>query len=92
MAVAVVVDTPGATQELYDRTMEALRRRGVTLPVEGQILHLAGPYNGGWRTMDVWESREANERFFQEHLAPVFAETGVPPGQPQVMVVHGLYK
>jgi len=90
----MIFDGPGVTQERSDRVTDALRRRGVTLPVEGQILHLAGPYNGGWRTVDVWESQEAADRFFRDHLSAAFAETGGIPdsGPPQVFPVHDLMK
>ncbi len=94
MAIAMIVDAPGATRERNDHVMEKLRQRGVTLPVEGQILHLAGPYNGGWRTVDVWESREASDSFFRDHLSVAFTETGgIPEGAPpQVFPVHELMK
>ncbi len=93
MAFAMMFDVPGGTQQQYDQSAEMLRQRGVTLPVTGQLLHLVGPSEGGWRTIDVWESQEAADRFFQEHLAAVFAEIGMTTDvQPQVFPVHALYK
>ncbi len=93
MAIVMIYDAPGETPERADRVMESLRQHGVTLPTEGQIMHIAGPYNGGWRTVDVWESQEAADRFFQEHLSKVFMETGGIPDapEPQVFPVHELY-
>jgi hypothetical protein len=93
MAIAMIFDGPGVTQERSDRVLEKLRERGVTLPAEGQLLHLAGPYNGGWRTIDVWESQEQADRFFRDHLSPAFIETGGIPdaAPPQVFPVHDLY-
>ena len=38
---------------------------------EGQISHVAGPTDGGFRVIDVWESREAFECFEREVLAPL---------------------
>ncbi len=93
MAIAMMYDVPGVTQQQYDQVTEQLRRRSVTLPTTGQLLHAAGPIDGGWRTVDVWESQDAADRFFQEHLAPIFAEVGVTTDvQPQVFPVHTLYK
>ncbi len=93
MAVAMVIDQPGGTQEQYDQSVEKLRQRGVTLPVAGQLFHAVGPIDGAWRTIDVWESQEAADRFFREHLAAIFAEIGMTTDvQPQVFPVHALYK
>ena len=93
MAIAMMYDVPGVTQQQYDQVTEQLRRRSVTLPTSGQLLHAAGPIDGGWRTVDVWESQEAAERFFREHLAAIFAEVGVTTEvQPQIFPVHTLYK
>lgn len=93
MAIVMIHDAPGITETRNDRVMESLHRHGVTMSAAGQILHLAGPYNGGWRTVDVWESQEAADRFFHDHLSVAFAETGgIPEGpEPQVFPVHDLY-
>ena len=93
MAIAMMYDVPGVTQQQYDQVTEQLRRRSVTVPTTGQLLHAAGPIDGGWRTVDVWESQEAADRFFREHLAAIFAEVGVTTDvQPQIFPVHTLYK
>ncbi len=93
MAIVMIYDAPGMTAARADKVDAALRRRGVTLPTEGQLVHMAGSYNGGWRTVDVWESQEAADRFFGEHLSQAFTETGgIPEGpEPQVFPVHELY-
>src|SRR5919106_3208794 len=56
MAVAMMVDNPHGSQELY----EAIRAHlGLEKPAGG-IFHVAGPSpNGGWRVIEVWESEEA---------------------------------
>ena len=93
MAVAMVIDQPGGTREQYDQSVEKLRQRGVTPPVAGQLFHAAGPIDGAWRVMEVWESQEAADRFFREHLAAIFAEIGMTTDQmPQFFPVHALYK
>ena len=93
MAIAMMFDVPGVTEQQYDQVTEKLRQRSVTLPTSGQLLHAAGPIDGGWRTVDVWESQEAADRFFQEHLAAIFAEVGITADQsPQVFPVHAVYK
>lgn len=93
MAIAMIFDAPGATQEHSDHVTEKLQQGGLTGLAVGQILHLAGPYDGGWRTVDVWESQEAADRFFRDHLSAAFAATGGVPtaGPPQVFLIHDLY-
>jgi hypothetical protein len=56
-------------------------------PPEGLIVHAAGEENGKWRSVDVWESEEAYERFRDERLMPAVrralgddvVEAGPPP-------------
>src|SRR3954451_18294111 len=52
------------------------------------IIHSAGPAEGGWYIYDIWESREAFQRFMDEKLGPasgqVFGDGPPPPGsEPQ---------
>jgi hypothetical protein len=58
MPYAVVQDVP-ASWEDYGPFADAL---GDDAP-EGLILHVAGRTDEGFRIIDVWESREARERF-----------------------------
>ena len=91
MAIGVIYDTPGVTKEQYDQVAERVRKR-VSMPVAGQLVHASGPIEGGWRTVDVWESQEVADRFFQDHLAAAFAEAGLmPSAQPQVFPIHDIY-
>jgi len=39
-------------------------------PPEGLIVHAAGEENGHWRSVSVWESEAAYERFRDERLMP----------------------
>lgn len=58
MAYAVVTDVP-ASWEQYEPLGRAFHD-----PVpNGLVLHLAGPTDEGFRVIDVWETREACERF-----------------------------
>jgi hypothetical protein len=45
---------------------------------DGLLSHAAGPTaDGRWAIMEVWESREAQERFMQERLGPAIQQSGV---------------
>jgi len=87
MAVAFLQELPGMTQEQYDQIAETLQRRFKT--AEGRIFHVAGPMEGGWRVVDVWESQEAVDTFFQEQLGPALQEVGLAAATPpQFWPVH----
>ena len=55
---------------------------------EGLIIHSAGSTDDGWYVYDIWESREAFQRFMDEKQQPairqVFGDRPPPPGwEPQ---------
>ena len=75
MPVATVLEFPGVTQEQYEQMNAELSRQG---PPTGILIHICGPMVGGWRIADVWESREAFERFTAERLIPAMAAVGGP--------------
>jgi hypothetical protein len=79
MAVAMIVDNPEGSQEIYDAVRE---KAGLDRPAGG-IFHVAGPSpNGGWRVIEVWESEEDAKRFVKERLQPAFEAVGAPPPPP----------
>ena len=86
MAIAMMVDNPHGSQEIYDRVREQL---GLEKPAGG-IFHLAGPSpSGGWRVIEVWESEEDAKRFVAERLRPALEAVGAPtPPPPQLWPVH----
>ena len=91
MTVAVLVDNPEGSQEVYDKVRTQL---GLEAPAGG-IFHLAGPTpEGGWRVLEVWESEEDARRFRDERLLPAFDAVGVPRPQtpPQVWQVQNYLK
>ena len=89
MAVAMLVDNPEGSQEIYDKVREQLDLKDTPA---GGILHVAGPSpNGGWRVLEVWESQEHADRFFEERLKPAFEAVGVPGRpQPEFWQVHSV--
>jgi hypothetical protein len=76
MAYCVVVDNPKGSAELYEQLLQRVVASG-DIPPQGAIFQVAGPAEGGWRVITVWESREAHERFRDERLIPAFNELGV---------------
>jgi hypothetical protein len=90
VAVAMMVDNPEGSQEVYERIRAQL---GLEKPAGG-IFHVAGPSpTGGWRVIEVWESEEEANRFFQERLMPALEALGLPrPPQREFWPVHNAMK
>ena len=91
MAIAMMVDNPQGSQEVYDRIRAHL---GIEKPVGG-IFHIAGPSpNGGWRVIELWESEDEANRFFEEQFIPALQELGLsgPPTKREFWPVHNAMK
>ena len=81
MAVVIVHQGPGLTRESYEEAVRRLTGKArlespADWPAEGLLVHTAGEAEGGFRIVDVWESKEAVQRF-GETLMPVMQELGV---------------
>ena len=91
MAVAFVFDFPGATQAQYEAALREVGLERGAAPQAGRLLHAAGPYDGGWCVVDIWESREALDAYFRDRLAAALERAGMPtPLLPQVFEIHNL--
>jgi hypothetical protein len=77
MAVAVELNFRGATLDQYDQVIEkmGLTPGGSTPP--GAISHWVTKTEGGLRVVDVWETREAFDRFAEEQIGPYSREAGI---------------
>ncbi|WP_405651652.1 hypothetical protein [Streptomyces sp. RK9] len=94
MAIIVTIDIPGVGQELYDACVSRLTDGGeftsvADIPAPGLIAHAAGPVDGGWRVVDVWESEEAFESF-GKILQPILADLGHADGEPQIIPAYNV--
>ncbi len=87
MAIALILDLPGVTEAQYATARGML---GETLP-PGNLIHVAGQTEDGWRVVEVWESPEAIDAFFRSAAAgAAFQAAGMPPVQPTVFPVSTL--
>jgi len=69
------------TQAQYDAIIAKAHPADGSLPA-GQLHHFAGPSDGGFLVVALWESKELNDRF-QETLFPVIGALSDPPPPPQ---------
>ena len=79
MAVALVLDFPGGTQEQYNQVVERMQLGGRMAP--GGRVHVAGSHAGGWRVIDVWESFAKFEHFRDTQIIPHVQAVGLAAPQ-----------
>jgi hypothetical protein len=81
MAVAIrTTDFPeGFGTHMYDGVQAAMDLAND--PPEGLLFHWAGEVDGKWTVTDVWEGREAYDRFRDARLLPAIGQvSGMEPG------------
>ena len=78
---------PGATVEQYDAVNAAM---GITqdTPPDGLILHMAGKTDDGVVVIDVWESEEKLNAFFESGLGEALAAEGIDAQTPSISKLH----
>jgi hypothetical protein len=82
MAFMITHFYEGGTAEQYRAVVDAVHPPG-GLPA-GQVYHAAGPTEGGWLVVAVWDSRDSFDRFATDDLMPALERvTGGFDGPPQ---------
>ncbi|HET7266374.1 MAG TPA: hypothetical protein VFL28_17035 [bacterium] len=85
MAVTIDVRMPGEAAQLYEPLNRELGVHQGRLP-EGLIHHFATRTKDSFNIFEVWESREAFDRFADEHLLPALKKlAGAQASQVQPM-------
>ena len=74
MAVVMIQEQPEMFRtEMYDAVNQRLGVQND--PPAGLLAHTLGQDESGtWRVVDIWESREAHDRFTEERLRPALVE------------------
>lgn len=88
MAVVVIAHNPGGTAEQDEAMMKQLNL--ADNPPTGSLVRVAGPVEGGWRIVSVWESPEAFDTFRRERLEPALRQAGRPIPQFQISPLHSV--
>lgn len=58
--------------------------------VPGRLVHVAGPVEGGWRVLDVWQTQETFDTFLQEKLGAALHRHQVPEPKVTAFPVYNL--
>lgn len=96
MAVGMLLAGEAITSDSYKHLTEAMFG-AYPMPEseapEGLILHTAGESDQGWYVYDVWESKEAFQRFADDQLGPAMASAGASGRpEPQFFPIETLVK
>ena len=84
MAIGVIWYPP-IDQQTYNAIKEKVWEAAID---KGMKIHAGGEAKGTWRIIEIWESREALERFIREDLHPAAHEVSggqAPPSEPEVI-------
>lgn len=88
MPVLVTAEIAGQTQQGYEGMLAGLGT--VLKQAPGFVMHSAHPVDGGWRVLEIWESKEEANRFFAEFVAPNLP-AGIRPRR-SVQELHSLLR
>jgi hypothetical protein len=81
---------PSLTAEQYDNAVRRLNEEGV-MPADGLEFEICFGSGDNHRVSQVWDSPEQMAAF-GERLAPILAELGIDPGEPEVVEVHNIIR
>ncbi|HTN80453.1 MAG TPA: hypothetical protein VMK16_12320 [Acidimicrobiales bacterium] len=85
MAVLMIGEVSDMTEDVYAGMIEQLAP--VMRASKGFISHAGGPNpSGGWRVLEVWESEEDGDNFFNTAVKP-----NLPPGVEPTRTYHRLH-
>jgi heme-degrading monooxygenase HmoA len=85
MAIGLLFDGPGVTQDQYFQVFNEVTDHG-TKKVPGLLSHHAGPTDGGFCVIETWESQEALQHFFEHQGGQALAAAGIQV-QPKVFAI-----
>jgi hypothetical protein len=88
MAVVLRATTQGFTAAKYDEVVRKLEKAGAGAPA-GRHYHVCFGDPNNLRVSDIWESREAFEKF-GETLRPIMQELGIAPPDIEFFEVHNI--
>ncbi len=75
MAIGMVFASDSITEAQYQQVREKVAPDNRLAP--GMLSHHAGPTQGGWCVVEIWESQEAAQAFFEQKLAQPCQAAGI---------------
>ncbi len=90
MSILIRFAPPSLTAEQYDNVVRRLNEEGV-FPAEGLDYEICFGSGDKHKVSQVWDTKEQMDAF-GARLAPILAELGINPGEPEVVEVHNIIK
>ena len=87
MAFAILAEIPDLTRDQYETVVKKVNESGSPA---GALFHAGGPIEGGYRTVEVWETREAADTFYSSPLLADAAAASPPPKIIMTWPVYGI--
>lgn len=84
MAIGIIFDGNGMNQDQYEQVNQQASPNN--RPPAGLLYHAAGPSDDGFCVIEVWESQEALQEFFAQHLGRALERASVT-AQPKLFEV-----
>ena len=75
MAIGAIFDTSGVTEAQYRQVLEQVSPGNQ--PPPGMLYHVAGQGDTGMWVVEVWESQEALQQFFDDALGQALQAAGI---------------
>jgi quinol monooxygenase YgiN len=88
MAIGLVFDGVGVTQDQYQQVFDAVIPN--RQPPPGLLTHHAGPTENGFCVIETWESQNALNQFFQEQLGTALQAAGIQVQPKMFEIVNSL--
>lgn len=90
MAVEIRQELVGFTREQAEAVAALVNERAKS--AAGFIVHASGPIANGYHVTEIWDSREAFERFSDVVILPLLQRLGVsgPVSPPQYLTITNL--
>jgi hypothetical protein len=85
MAVGLLFDGVGVTQDQYQQVLNEVTKNGTDRPAGG-LTHHAGPSEGGLCVIETWESPEALQAFYDNRLRAALERAGITV-QPRIFEI-----
>jgi hypothetical protein len=85
MAFAILAEIPDLTREQYELVVRKVNESGSPA---GALFHAGGPIEGGYRVVEVWETREAADAF---HGSALMADASAASPPPKIIMTWPIY-
>jgi len=80
MPVTLIAEVPALTEDVYGGMIQNLKPR--LQAADGFIAHSGGPSpNGGWRVVEIWDTEEQAQTWFEANVRPNLPDGVVPDRQ-----------